>query len=84
MVALVSTAASSSLCIQVLYLIGFGIVQYFTALCEWESGKRKQRKFTVDAYLDAYKCHIATLDKIEHACNTSYHNMMAEIYQFAV
>ena len=73
-----------SLAIQVLYLIGFGIVQYFAALCEWESGERKPRKFTVDAHLNTYKCHIATLDKIERARNTSYHNMMAEIYQFAV
>lgn len=58
--------------------------QYYAALCEWVSGERRHHDFTTNVYLDAYKSHILALDKIEGKRPTSYHNMMADIYQFAV
>ncbi|KAF8264816.1 hypothetical protein EI94DRAFT_1591542, partial [Lactarius quietus] len=56
---------------------------YHAALSEWSTGKRKQHNFTANMFLDAYRCHIASLEKIENLCNVSYHKMMAEIYQLA-
>ena len=35
-------------------------------------------------FLDAYNSHIVNLNKIESVCKTSYHKMMAEIYQGVV
>jgi hypothetical protein len=64
-------------------LIVSGLAQYYAALCEWNTGEQKHHDFTANMFLEAYNCHVSTLDKIEGLRNTSYHNMMTEIYQFA-
>ena len=60
-----------------------GISQYYAALSEWSTGERKQHDFTANMFLDAYGCHIVSLEKIENLRNPSYHKMMADIYQLA-
>ncbi|KAN0141478.1 hypothetical protein V8E53_000723 [Lactarius tabidus] len=57
---------------------------FYAALHEWELGKRKPHDFTANAFMEAYSTHISSLDSIETKHNTSYHSMMAEIYQLAV
>ncbi|KAN0136269.1 hypothetical protein V8E53_005874 [Lactarius tabidus] len=57
---------------------------FYAALHEWESGERKPHDFTANAFMEAYSTHISSLDSIETKRNTSYHSMMAEIYQLAV
>ncbi|KAN0138827.1 hypothetical protein V8E53_003215 [Lactarius tabidus] len=58
-------------------------IAYYAALCEWDMGEQKHHNFTSNMFLEAYNCHVSTLDKIDGLCNTSYHTMMMEIYQFA-
>jgi hypothetical protein len=70
--------------ITIFYLIIFEIVQYYAALSKWITGEQRHHDFTTNMFTEAYKCHISTLDKIEGKHLTSYQNMMAEIYQFAV
>ncbi|KAN0134067.1 hypothetical protein V8E53_008285 [Lactarius tabidus] len=57
---------------------------FYAALHEWETGERKSHDFTANAFMEAYSTHIASLGNIETKHNTSYHSMMAEIYQLAV
>ncbi|KAN0141621.1 hypothetical protein V8E53_000083 [Lactarius tabidus] len=57
---------------------------FYAALHEWESGERKPHDFTANAFMEAYGTHISSLDSIKTKHNTSYHSMMAEIYQLAV
>ncbi|KAN0128865.1 hypothetical protein V8E53_013317 [Lactarius tabidus] len=56
---------------------------FYAALHEWETGERKSHDFTANAFTEAYSTHIASLGNIETKHNTSYHSMMAEIYQLA-
>ncbi|KAI9430760.1 hypothetical protein H4582DRAFT_2063413 [Lactarius indigo] len=56
---------------------------YYAALHEWSTGKWKQHDFTTNTFVEAYDCHIVSLNWIESECKTSYHKMMAEIYQLA-
>ncbi|KAN0135972.1 hypothetical protein V8E53_006133 [Lactarius tabidus] len=57
---------------------------YYAALSKWITGEQRHHDFTTNMFTEAYKCHISTLDKIEGKHLTSYQNIMAEIYQFAV
>ncbi|KAH8976951.1 hypothetical protein EDB86DRAFT_2838744 [Lactarius hatsudake] len=56
---------------------------YYAALHEWSTGERRQLDFTTNTFVEVYECHIANLNWIETECNTSYHKMMADIYQLA-
>ncbi|KAH9013013.1 hypothetical protein EDB85DRAFT_2158522 [Lactarius pseudohatsudake] len=56
---------------------------YYAALCEWSTGERRQLDFTTNTFVEVYECHIANLNWIETERNTSYHKMMADIYQLA-
>ncbi|KAI9430723.1 hypothetical protein H4582DRAFT_2063463 [Lactarius indigo] len=56
---------------------------YYAALHEWSTGEWKQHDFTTNTFVEAYDCHIVSLNWIESECKTSYHKMMAEIYQLA-
>ncbi|KAH9024453.1 hypothetical protein EDB83DRAFT_2527161 [Lactarius deliciosus] len=54
---------------------------YYAALREWSTGERRQLDFTTNTFVEVYECHIANLNRIEMERNTSYHKMMADIYQ---
>ncbi|KAH9067676.1 hypothetical protein EDB87DRAFT_1678000 [Lactarius vividus] len=54
---------------------------YYAALREWSTGERRQLDFTTNTFVEVYECHIANLNQIEMERNTSYHKMMADIYQ---
>ncbi|KAH9173105.1 hypothetical protein EDB89DRAFT_2229011 [Lactarius sanguifluus] len=54
---------------------------YYAALREWSTGERRQLDFTTNTFVEVYECHIANLNWIEMERNTSYHKMMADIYQ---
>ncbi|KAH9020988.1 hypothetical protein EDB85DRAFT_2152660 [Lactarius pseudohatsudake] len=56
---------------------------YYAALREWSTGERRQLDFTTNTFVEVYECHIANLNRIETERNTSYHKMMADIYQLA-
>ncbi|KAH9040364.1 hypothetical protein EDB85DRAFT_2140500 [Lactarius pseudohatsudake] len=56
---------------------------YYAALREWSTGERRQLDFTTNTFVEVYECHIANLNQIETERNTSYHKMMADIYQLA-
>ncbi|KAH8988113.1 hypothetical protein EDB92DRAFT_1948290 [Lactarius akahatsu] len=57
---------------------------YYAALREWSTGERRQLDFTTNTFVEVYECHIANLNRIEMERNTSYHKMMADIYQLVI
>ncbi|KAH9168165.1 hypothetical protein EDB89DRAFT_1909496 [Lactarius sanguifluus] len=60
---------------------GNGRIGINCALREWSTGERRQLDFTTNTFVEVYECHIANLNRIEMERNTSYHKMMADIYQ---
>ncbi|KAF8262615.1 hypothetical protein EI94DRAFT_1704624 [Lactarius quietus] len=55
----------------------------YAALKEWSTGEYKRYHFTANMYLDVYKGHLDTLDKIENQRKGTYHRMMSDIYYLA-
>ena len=47
-------------------------------------GEQTPFDFTADMNLNVYNAHIASFNKIESNHNSSYHNMMADIYQLSM
>ncbi|KAF8266161.1 hypothetical protein EI94DRAFT_1803486 [Lactarius quietus] len=55
----------------------------YAALNEWSTGEYKWYHFTANMYLDIYKGHLDTLDKIKNQRKGTYHRMMSDIYYLA-
>ena len=47
-------------------------------------GEQKPMDFTANMYLDVYGGHISSFDKMEKEQNSTYHCMMANLYQLVV
>ena len=80
MVGLVATA------VRAIYQLGHNAnvkFQLYASINEWRKGVYQPTEFSADAYLDVYDGYIGTLNCIECERPSSFHMMMANLYDLA-